>query len=122
MRFFGKRRVSRSVQVAENRDYRSLFCYIGLSGFSGENGLITSLKNVPYRPFWLANPGLDGPGQENVGEKGKRRILEIPVSENKDYIRRYEREGEEYVIKWGLFGKRSDFGSHRSDLSTKEDE
>jgi hypothetical protein len=30
------------------------FCDLELSGFSDENGLITSLKNVPNRPFWMA--------------------------------------------------------------------
>jgi hypothetical protein len=31
------------------------FCDLGLSGFSGENGLIVNLKNYPNRPFWMAN-------------------------------------------------------------------
>jgi hypothetical protein len=35
-----------------NRELPVTFFYIGLSGFSGENGSITSLKNVPNRPFW----------------------------------------------------------------------
>ena len=38
----------------EIANYKSLFCDPVLSGFFGENGLNTSLKNYPDRPFWLA--------------------------------------------------------------------
>ena len=39
-----------------------IFYNSGLSGFSGENGLITSPKNYPYRPFWRTSRLSDGRG------------------------------------------------------------
>jgi hypothetical protein len=49
--------------VADRRKSRitgHFFSNLGLSWFSGENGLIASLKNNPNKPFWRANRLSDG--------------------------------------------------------------
>jgi hypothetical protein len=46
------------------------FSNLGLSGFFGENGFITSLKNVPNRPFWMANRLSDGLLDRERGKRG----------------------------------------------------
>ena len=49
---------SRSRKIAICRSL--FFCDLGLSGFSDKNGLITGLKNIPNRPFWMGDRRSDG--------------------------------------------------------------
>jgi hypothetical protein len=60
--------LGRSQKIA---NYRSLFCDLEFLEFLGEIGFITSLKNVPNRPFWMANLHFYG---LEYGEGGKRAV------------------------------------------------
>jgi len=53
--FWQKERIRIRAGRRKSRISSHFFCDPGLSGFSSENGLITSLKNVPDRPFWLVD-------------------------------------------------------------------
>ncbi len=58
--FWQEERIRSRVGRWKSRIIDHIFYNPGLSGFSGENGLITSRKNFPIRPFWMVNRLSDG--------------------------------------------------------------
>jgi hypothetical protein len=77
--YFGERgRIRITAGRKKSQIIDHFFCDLGLSGFSGETGLIISLKNSPDRPFWMADRFPDGLDDSGISISQRNQFQQRP--------------------------------------------